>query len=190
MQWLRRSDANSIYNVRPATMSPPITGQQTAKRKLRGKIFSREDIFAGGYFRGKIFSREDISRSSRENISNSLFAQLSSRENKVLYSRPYSFLVACAHVGISFGIVRCMHLVHKLTTSYTTQSIATFTSVVIKSNNFRITRLRDYFSPPYFLQLCVIIPLIGRRSHCAMGSIVLINPTKINQPRSSTPVYQ
>ena len=49
-----------------------ITGQQTAKRKLRwrnrqtifaggyfrGKIFSREDIFAGRYFRGKIFSRE------------------------------------------------------------------------------------------------------------------------------------
>ena len=26
----------------------------------RGKIFSREDIFAGRYFRGKIFSWEDI----------------------------------------------------------------------------------------------------------------------------------
>ena len=52
----------------------PMTGQQTAKRKLRwrnrqtifaggyfrGKIFSREDIFARRYFRGKIFSREDI----------------------------------------------------------------------------------------------------------------------------------
>ena len=52
----------------------PITGQQTAKRKLRlrnrqtifaggyfrGKIFSREDIFVRRYFRGKIFSREDI----------------------------------------------------------------------------------------------------------------------------------
>ena len=99
--------------------------------------------------------------------------------------------MACAHVGISFGIVHCMHLVHKLTTSYTTQSIATFFySVVIKSNNFRITRLRAYFSPPNCLQLCVIIPLIGRRSHCATGSIVLINPKKINQPRSSTPVYQ
>ena len=103
MQWLRRSDANSISNVRPATMSPPITGQQTAKRKLRGKIFSREDIFAGRYFRERRFSREDIfagryfrgkifSReqyifakiSSRENISNSLFAKFSSRENKLL----------------------------------------------------------------------------------------------------------
>ena len=67
MQWLRRSDANSISNVRPATMSPPITGQQTATREnifaggyFRGKIFSREDIFARRYFRGKIFSREDI----------------------------------------------------------------------------------------------------------------------------------
>ena len=28
--------------------------------KIRGKIFSREDIFARGYFREKIFSREDI----------------------------------------------------------------------------------------------------------------------------------
>ena len=80
-------------------ISPPITGQQTAKRKLRGEIFSREDIFARGYFREKIFSREDIFAgryfrvssifakiSSRENISNSLFAKFSSRENKVLYS--------------------------------------------------------------------------------------------------------
>ena len=61
--------------------------------------FSREDIFARGYFREKIFSREDIFAgryfrvksifakiSSRENISNSLFAKFSSRENKVLYS--------------------------------------------------------------------------------------------------------
>ncbi len=35
---------------------------------------------------------------------------------------------------ISFGIVHCMHLVHKLTTLYTTQSISTFFySEVIKS---------------------------------------------------------
>ena len=66
---------------------------------FRGRIFSREDIFARGYFREKIFSREDIFAgryfrvnsifakiSSRENISNSLFAKFSSRENKVLYS--------------------------------------------------------------------------------------------------------
>ena len=65
----------------------------------RGRIFSREDIFARGYFSEKIFSREDIFAgryfrvnsifakiSSRENISNLLFAKFSSRENKVLYS--------------------------------------------------------------------------------------------------------
>ena len=63
---------------------------------FRGRIFSREDIFARGYFREKIFSREDIFAgryfrmnsifakiSPRENISNSLFAKFSSRENKV-----------------------------------------------------------------------------------------------------------
>ena len=67
--------------------------------KNRGKIFSRGNIFAKGYFREKIFSREDIFAGryfrvnsifakicSRENISNSLFAKFSSRENKVLYS--------------------------------------------------------------------------------------------------------
>ena len=65
-----------------------------AGRNFRGKMFSREAIFAGSYFRGNIFSREDIfawivySRKYllRENISNSLFAKISSRENKVLYS--------------------------------------------------------------------------------------------------------
>ena len=31
-----------------------------AGRYIRGKIFSREDIFARGNFREKIFSREDI----------------------------------------------------------------------------------------------------------------------------------
>ena len=35
-----------------------------------------------------------------------------------------------------------------------------------------ITRLRDFFSPPNFLQLCVIMPLTGSRSHCAMRSVV------------------
>ena len=30
------------------------------KNSFRGKIFSREDIFAGSYFCGKIFLREDI----------------------------------------------------------------------------------------------------------------------------------
>ena len=83
----------------------PITGQQTAKRKL---TLSREYIFAGRYFREKIFSREDIFAgryfrvnsifakiSSRENISNSLFAKFSSRENKVLYSTLNSLGVSC-----------------------------------------------------------------------------------------------
>ena len=54
-----------------------------AERYYRGKIFLREDIFAGRYFRvNSIFAKI----SSRENISNSLFAKISSRENKVLYS--------------------------------------------------------------------------------------------------------
>ena len=72
MQWLRRSDANSISNVvgpRPADhrRSPAANSEKEATGEniiaggyFRGKIFSREDIFARRYFRGKIFSREDI----------------------------------------------------------------------------------------------------------------------------------
>ena len=103
MQWLRRSDANSISNVRPADHRRSPGSKQRkgsyAGKYYRGRIFSREDIFARGYFREKIFSREDIFAgryfrvnsifakiSSRENISNSIFAKFSSRENKVLYS--------------------------------------------------------------------------------------------------------
>ena len=58
--------------------------KQFAGRCFRGKIFSREEIFAGIlYFRvNSIFAKI----SSRENISNSLFAKISSRENNVLYS--------------------------------------------------------------------------------------------------------
>ena len=104
---MRRSDANSRSNVRPATGVPDHGAANSEKEAtmtkqandFRGRIFSREDIFARGYFREKIFSREDIFAgryfrvnsifakiSSRENISNSLFAKFSSRENKVLYS--------------------------------------------------------------------------------------------------------
>ena len=104
---LSRSDANSRSNVRPATGVPDHRAANSEKEAtltkqandFRGRIFSREDIFARGYFREKIFSREDIFAgryfrvnskfakiSSRENISNSLFAKFSSRENKVLYS--------------------------------------------------------------------------------------------------------
>ena len=104
---LRCSDANSRSNVRPATGVPDHRAANSEKEAtltkqandFRGRIFSREDIFARGYFREKIFSREDIFAgryfrvnskfakiSSRENISNSLFAKFSSRENKVLYS--------------------------------------------------------------------------------------------------------
>ena len=109
---LRRSDAKSRSNVRPATGGAPtgVPDHRAANSEkeatltkqandFRGRIFSREDIFARGYFREKIFSREDIFAgryfrvnsifakiSSRENISNSLFAKFSSRENKVLYS--------------------------------------------------------------------------------------------------------
>ena len=110
MPFLRRSDANSRSNVRPATGVPDHRAANSEKEAtltkqtnvFRGRIFSREDIFARGYFREKIFSREDIFAgryfrvnsifakiSSRENISNSLFAKFSSRENKVLYSSTY-----------------------------------------------------------------------------------------------------
>ena len=106
MPVLRRSDADSRSNVRPATDVPDHGAANSEKEAtmtkqandFRGRIFSQEDIFARGYFR-KIFSREDIFAgryfrvksifakiSSRENISNSLFAKFSSRENKVLYS--------------------------------------------------------------------------------------------------------
>ena len=107
MPLLRRCDANSGSNVRPATGVPDHRAANSEKEAtltkqpndFRGRIFSREDIFARGYFREKIFSREDIFAgryfrvnskfakiSSRENISNSVFAKFSSRENKVLYS--------------------------------------------------------------------------------------------------------
>ena len=78
---------------------------------FRGRIFSREDIFARGYFREKKFSLEDIFAgryfrvnskfakiSSRENISNSLFAKFSSRENKVLYSTLARMFAASLYV--------------------------------------------------------------------------------------------
>ena len=65
---LRRSDANSRSNVRPATGVPDHRAANSAKEAtmtkqandFRGRIFSREHIFARGYFREKIFSREDI----------------------------------------------------------------------------------------------------------------------------------
>ena len=103
MPLLRRSDANSRSNVRPATGVPDHRAANSEKEATltkqakysRGRIFSREDIFARGYFREKIFSREDIFAgryfrvnsifakiSSRKNISNSLFAKFSSREKK------------------------------------------------------------------------------------------------------------
>ena len=48
--------------------------------KIRGKIFSREDIFTRGYFREKIFSREDIFVGRYFRV-NSIFANICSREN-------------------------------------------------------------------------------------------------------------
>ena len=73
MPLLRRCDANSGSNVRPATGVPDHRAENSEKEAtltkqandFRGrifsrKIFSREDIFARRYFRGKIFSREDI----------------------------------------------------------------------------------------------------------------------------------
>ena len=105
MPLLRRFDAYSGSNVRHATGVPDHRAANGEKEStltkqandFRGRIFSREDIFAR--IREKVFSREDIFAeryfrvnskfakiSSRENISNSLFANFSSRENKVLYS--------------------------------------------------------------------------------------------------------
>ena len=68
MPLLRRSDANSRSNVRPATGVPdhqPANSEKDATltkqaNDFRGRVFLREDIFARGYFREKIFSREDI----------------------------------------------------------------------------------------------------------------------------------
>ena len=61
MPLLRRCDANSGSNVRPATGVPDHLGSKQRKGSYAdetGKRFSREDIFARRYFRGKIFSRE------------------------------------------------------------------------------------------------------------------------------------
>ena len=117
MPLLRRCDANSGSNVRPATGVPDHRAANSEKEAtltkqandFRGRIFSREDIFAREYFREKIFSREDIFAgryfrvnskfakiSSRENISNSLFAKFASRENKVLYSNRFVAYIHCA----------------------------------------------------------------------------------------------
>ena len=79
MPLLRRSDANSRSNVRPATGVPDNRAENSETKQanyFRGKIFSREDIFARRYFRGKIFSREHIYFRV-----NSIFAKISSREN-------------------------------------------------------------------------------------------------------------
>ena len=113
--------ANSRSNVRPATGVPDHRAANSEKEAtltkqandFRGRIFSREDIFARGYFREKIFSRKDIFAGryfrvnsifakicSRENISNSLFAKLSSRENKVLYSILKYAMLATINVRI------------------------------------------------------------------------------------------
>ena len=64
MPLLRRSDANSRSNVRSADHRAANSEKEATMTKqandFRGRIFSREDIFARGYFREKIFSREDI----------------------------------------------------------------------------------------------------------------------------------
>ena len=70
MPLLRRSDANSRTKVRPATGVPDHRAANSEKEAtltkqandFRGKIFSREDIFARRYFRGKVFSREQYIR--------------------------------------------------------------------------------------------------------------------------------
>ena len=97
MPLLRRSDANSRSNVRPATGVPDHRAANSEKeatltkqandfrasedifpgRYFRERIFSREDIFAGRYFRGKIFSREQY---IRENIFSRKYLKFTFRE--------------------------------------------------------------------------------------------------------------
>ena len=68
MPLLRRCEANSASNVRPATGVPDHRAANSEKEAtltkqandFRGRIFSREDIFARGYFREKIFLRFQI----------------------------------------------------------------------------------------------------------------------------------
>ena len=91
---------------------------------------------------------------------------------------------------ISFGIVHCKHLVHKLTTLYTAEYISTFFLLGgHKKQQTGITRLRDYFSTVV-------------RNHtvdqwneplCDWFNSILLNQKKnqpapfVNQPRS--PLY-
>ena len=82
MPLLRRCDAYSGSNVRHSTGVPDhraANGEKEAAltkqaNDFRGRIFSREDIFA------RIFSREDIF-AGRYFRGNSKFAKISSREN-------------------------------------------------------------------------------------------------------------
>ena len=65
MPLLRRSDADSRSSATgvPDHRVTNIEKEATLTKQandFRGRIFSREDIFARGYFREKIFSREDI----------------------------------------------------------------------------------------------------------------------------------
>ena len=63
MPLLRRCDANSPATGVPDHRAANSEKQATLTKQandFRGRIFSREDIFARGYFREKIFSREDI----------------------------------------------------------------------------------------------------------------------------------
>ena len=96
----------------------------------------------------------------------------------------YSFIVSCADVGyVSFGIVHCMHFVHKPTTLYMTQSVGLSTFFLPGSHKKQqtgITRLLDYFSPPNVLQ---------KEPLCDGFNIILINKKNqpapfVNQPRS------
>ena len=85
MPLLRRSDANSRSNVRPATGVPDHGAANSEKEAtltkqandFRARIFSREDIFEKGYFHGKIFSREQY---IRENIFSRKYFKFTFRE--------------------------------------------------------------------------------------------------------------
>ena len=82
MPLLRRTDANSRYNATGVPDHRAANGEKEATltkeaNDFRGRIFSREDIFARRYFRGKLFSREQY---IRENIFSRKYFKFTFRE--------------------------------------------------------------------------------------------------------------
>ena len=77
---------STLSNNRPRPHSLGLLAYIFAARKtIRIKVFSREDIFARRYFRGKLFSREDIFAGRYFRV-NSIFAKISSREHNFKFT--------------------------------------------------------------------------------------------------------